>query len=634
MPSALPERVRFGVFEADLRSRELFKQGRKVRLHQQAFQTLALLLEHPGELVTRDELQRRLWSSDTFVNFDLGLNSAVKKVRDALHDSADSPQYVETLPRRGYRFIAPVEIETVSIPTREEAALSEAKMEEDSPSAVERPAQQTIRWTQRRPVRWGVAVAASLLFALALQDFVWRRHPLASAVPPVRGIAVLPLENLSGDPGQEYFVDGMTEALITNLMQISALKVISRTSVMGYKATRKSLEEIARELSVDAVVEGAVIRKGERVRIDARLVDVATERHLWAATYERNVVEVTSLQNDIARTIADEIRVTLTPQEQARLRRTASVDPETYELYLKGRYFFEKLSIPKSIEYFQAAIERRPDYALAFASMAEAYTMTVGLPPQEARAKANAAARAALRIDDTLAEAHDALAQALYRHDWDWTGAKREFERALALNPNYALAHNNYGQYQHTLGWKTWVAEVKRAHELDPLNTWFGAGAWYLESGEYDAAIALLQKRIELDPDKQFTYSQLGGAYLKKGAYQDAIRSLRRAVALSEGRAPAALGLLGYAYAMSGERAEAMKILAQLEQLSRQQYVPPYEFAVIYAGLGEKDLAFSRLTEAVANHDRALVGLKWSVELDGLRGDPRFAELKRAIGLP
>src|SRR5262245_32514111 len=329
MHPAPPERVRFGVFEPDSRSRELFKQGRKVRLHQQAFQTLALLLEHPGELVTRDELHRRLWPSDTFVNFDLGLNSAVKKVRDALHDSADSPRYVETLPRRGYRFIAPVE--TVSLPKREEAALSDGEMEEDSPPALERPPQQTIRWTQHRSVRGGAAVAASVLIALTLQGFVWRRHPLASTVPPVRALAVLPLENLSGDPGQEYFVDGMTEALITNLAQISALKVISRTSVMGYKATRKSLQEIARDLSVDAVVEGAVIRMVGRVRIAARLVEVATGRHLWAATYERIVVEVTSLQSDVARAIADEIRVTVTPQEQARLLRTASVDPETYE---------------------------------------------------------------------------------------------------------------------------------------------------------------------------------------------------------------------------------------------------------------------------------------------------------------
>src|SRR5215471_12582797 len=441
-----PERVRFGVFEADLRSRELFRHGRKVRLHQQAFQTLALLLEHPGELVTRDELHRRLWPSDTFVNFDLGLNSAIKKVRDALKDSADSPRYVETLPRRGYRFIAPVATETVSIPKREEAALSEAEMEEDSPSAVERSPEQIIRWTQRRPVRWVVAIAASLLIALALQDFIWRRHPLASTVPPVRALAVLPLENLSGDPGQDYFVDGMTEALITNLAQISALKVISRTSVMDYKATRKSLQEIARELSVDAIVEGAVIRMGESVRIDARLVEVATARHLWAATYERNVIEVTSLQSDIARAIADEIRVTVTPQEQARLLRTASVDQETYELYLKGSYFFEKKSIIKSIEYLQAAIERRPDYALAYAKMAEAYTQS-GLGPKVVRAKANAAARAALRIDDTVAEAHDALAAVLFWYDWDWPGAKREFERALALNPNYARAHNWYGQY-------------------------------------------------------------------------------------------------------------------------------------------------------------------------------------------
>jgi TolB-like protein/Tfp pilus assembly protein PilF len=502
-------------------------------------------------------------------------------------------------------------------------------MEEVSPSAVERPPQQTIPWKQRRPVRWGVAVAASLLIALALPDFIRRRHPLASTVPPVRALAVLPLENLSGDPGQDYFVDGMTEALITNLAQISALKVISRTSVRGYKATRKSLREIAQELGVDAIVEGAVIRTGGQVRIDARLVDVATERHLWAATYERNVVEVTGLQSDIARAIADEIRVTLTPQEQAPLRRPASVDPETYELYIKGRYFLGRLSLQTSIEYYQAAIVRRPDYAVAYASLAEAYAMNGG---KEWPAKANAAARAALQIDDTLGEAHDALAVVLFWNDWDWVGAKKEFERALALNPNNALAHNMYGQYQHALGWKTWVAEVKRAHELDPLSTWMGSGAWFMESGEYDQAVALLQKRLELDPDSAYTYLSLGRAYAQKGSYEDAIRCLRRGVALSG--LPRHVSALGYAYAMSGQRAEAMKTLAQLEQLSHRQYVSPYDLAVVYAGLGEKDLAFSKLTEAVAHRDRDVVKLNWYPELANLRGDPRFAELKRAIGLP
>jgi tetratricopeptide (TPR) repeat protein len=421
----------------------------------------------------------------------------------------------------------------------------------------------------------------------------------------------------------------MTEALITNLAQISGLKVISRTSVMGFRAPRKSLRDIAQELGVDAIVEGAVIRTGGQLRIDARLVDVATERHLWAATYERNVIEVTSLQSDIARAIADEIRVTLTPQEEARLRRPASVDQETYELYIKGRYFLGKLSIQRSIEYFQAAIERRPNYAPAYASMAEAYTMS-GLGPEQERAKGNAAARAALRIDDTLPEAHNALAAVLFWYDWDWPGAKREFERALALNPNYALAHLWYAQYQHALGWKNWAAEAKRAHELDPLTPWMGSGAWYMESGEYDQRIALLQKRLELDPNLAFTYNLLGRAYTRKGAYEDAIRSFRRALDLGGGN----VGDLGYAYAMSGQRAEAMKMLAQLEQLSQQRYVPPLQFAMIYAGLGEKDMAFSRLNQSLANRDTGMVSLNWKWQLDSLRSDPRFAELKRAIGLP
>jgi TolB-like protein/DNA-binding winged helix-turn-helix (wHTH) protein/tetratricopeptide (TPR) repeat protein len=641
MPST-QERVHFGVFEADLRSGELFRQDRKVKLHPQAFQTLALLLEHPGTLVTREQFRQRLWSSDTFVDFDLGLNSAVKKVREALHDSADNPRFVETLPRRGYRFIAPVAIVPISRP--EDVALPEAEKDKEAPAAaekqesaprtLERPTQQTVGWTPRHRVRW-VAATATVLIALAFQDFVWRRHPLASAAASVRAISVLPLENLSGDPGQEYFVDGMTEALIANLAQISSLRVISGTSVMRYKETRKPLPEIARELNVDALVEGAVIRVGERVRIDVQLLDGATERHLWAASYERNVGEVTSVQSDIARAVTNEIRVTLSPQEQARLLRTASVDPQTYELYLKGRYFWAKHteeSIRRSIEYFLAAVQRRPDYALAYAAMAEAYvSMRDDLTPQEAFSKAKAAARTALRIDDMVAEAHNALAASLFWYDWDWVGAKKEFERALALNPNYFLAHQWYGQYQKALGWKNWAAEVKRAGELDPLSPIVAGGGWYLESGEYDKAIALLRKKLELDPNAAFPNVQIGRVYTRKAMYAEAIEHLQKGVALL----PGYLSQLGYAYAMSGKRAEAVKILAQLEQLSHRQYISPYEFAIVYAGLGEKELAFNWLNEAVAKRAPQVVMLNVSwEEVDSLRSDPRYTELTRLVGLP
>ena len=632
----LPRVVRFGVFEADRRSRELRKHGLRIKLHEQPFRVLELLLERPGELITREEFQRHIWPANTLVDFEQGLNVAMKRLRQALGDSADVPRFVETLPRRGYRFIAPVEAVPISgLPDRPPAG---DETENGAHRAYEAlasasPSQSATTWTRHRVVTWGVAAAVSLLAALALQAVVRRGHPTASPAPPVRALAVLPLENLSGDPGQEYFADGMTEALIINLAHIRSLTVIAPSSVMGYKATQKPLREIARELNVDAIVEGAFSRAGEQVRIDVRLIDPGTGRHLWTASYERKVGEVTSLQSDIARGVANEIRATLTPEEQARLQHMASVDPDTYELYIKGRYFQGKLSPAKSIEYFQAAINRRPDYALAYASMAEAYSMS-GLEPQEARAKIKTAALAALRIDDTVAEAHVALAQAYFRYDWDWTSAQREFERALDLNPNDAIAHQWYGQYQNALGWKNWAAEVKRAAELDPLMVWLAGGGWYLQSGEYDKAIELMKKKLEIDPNNANANQQMGRVYTMKGMCEEATRYLEKAVAIPGGWPGRGLGPLGYAYAKCGRRADAMKVLAQLEQLSRRRYVYPHLFAVVYAGLGEKDAAFKWLDEAVVKRDPNMVMLNVSLELESLRSDPRFAELKRRVGLP
>ena len=623
--------VHFGVFEANLRTQELRKHGHRLRVPRQSFQVLGALLDRPGELITRDELQALLWPADTFVDFEHSLNAAVNRLRDALGDSAETPRFIETLPRRGYRFIGPILAPDVAPSSPDEAV--ENPQGESHPLAAPMPGWSGRRGLGRR-LRWGLAAAAALLIALPIQ--VWRHHSTAAATAAIHTLAVLPLDNLSGDPAQDYFVDGMTDALITNLAQIRSLNVISRTSTMRYKGTRKPLPDVGRELHADAIVAGAVIRVGNRIRIDAQLIEAATDRHLWSASYERNVGEVTSLQSDIARAVTNEIRVTLTPEEQARLSRAASVDPETYDLYLKGRYLWSKYtddSDRKSIDYFQAAIQRRPDYAPAYAAMAEAYMTRKDLPPREAFSNAKAAARTALRIDETLDEAHTALAASLFYFDWDWVGAKQEFERALALNPNSSLAHQWYGQYQKALGWKDWAAEVKRAGELDPLSPMVAGGGWYVEIGQYDRAIDLLSKKIELNPDLPYPHLLIGRVYTKKGVFYEAIQHLRLGVELSAG-APEYLSCLGYAYGMAGRRAEAVETLRQLERLSHQRYVSPYNVAVVYAGLGEKDLAFARLDEALADRAIQLVGLNVWNNLDPLRTDPRYAELKKRVGLP
>jgi len=636
------ERVRFGVFEADLRSGELRKQGVKIKLHHQPFQVLTMLLEHPGEVVTREELKSKLWPFDTFVDFDVGLNSAVKKLRDALSDSAEIPRYVETLPRRGYRFIG--SLSNASTSKAEPAAGVPGRVIEEKSSAASEEAETKVPAVSGPRSRWmlwapAAALVGLLVLLVGFDAGSWREKLLARATPiHIRSIAVLPLENLSGDPAQEYFTDGMTDALITNLAQISSLKVISRTSVIRYKGTKKTLPEIGIELNVDGVVEGTVVRSGERVRVDAQLIEVKTDRHLWASAYERNLGDIIALQSEVARAIANEVQVKLTSHEEAHLHRVESVDPQTYELYLKGRYFWNKRdedSLRKSIDYFQQAIQRSPNYALAYAGLAEAYVVRPDVAPQDSYSAAKTAARRALEIEDGLAEAHNALAASLFWYDWDWAGAEREFQRALALNPNYSQAHQWYGQFQKAMGRKNWPDEVKRAGELDPLSLVNAGGGWYIESGQYDLALELTRKRLELYPNAAVLYAALGTVYARKQMYQEAIANTQKSVTLSGGE-PRFLSALGYTYAIAGKRKEALGILRQLTLLSKSAYVSPFEIASIHAGLDQKDLAFNWLQKAVAEHSRELVFLKSRtlVEMDSLRSDPRYAELERQVGLP
>jgi tetratricopeptide (TPR) repeat protein len=383
-------------------------------------------------------------------------------------------------------------------------------------------------------------------------------------------------------------------------------------------------------------VEGTVVRSGERVRVNAQLIQASTDRHLWASAYERNLGDAIDLQSDVARAIANAIQLQLTPQEQARLSQKQSVDPQTYELYLKGRYFWNKrteAAVRKSIDYFQQAIQRDPNYALAYAGMADAYIVRNDLSPEEGCSRAKAAARTALQIDESLAEAHNALAMCFFSPDWDWAGAEREFQRAIALNPNYAWAHQWYGQFQHAMGRQNWAAEVKRAGELDPLSLVIAGGGWYIESGQYDLVIETLRKKLELDPNFAEAYVGLGQAYTLKGMYQDAIAEIQKGVNLSGG-APGPLSALGYTYGVSGKRHEALKILQQLALLSKRRYVPPYDIALVYVGLGEKDRAFDWLQKAVADRSYRLVFLESMKEMDSLRSDPRYAELVSQVGLP
>jgi len=573
--------VRFGPFEADLRAGELRKHGVKLKLVGQPFEVLAMLLECPGQLVAREELRAKLWPTDTFVDFDHGLNAAVNKLRDALNDSAEKPNYVETVPRRGYRFINAVGLH-------------------DSQDLLGEPSS-----------------------------------------PKIQSLVVLPLENLSKNPEEEYFTDGMTDQLITNLTQIGALKVISRTSAMRYKGTKKSLPEIARELHVDAVVEGAVMWVGGRVRISAQLIEAPTDHHLWAASYERDLRDVLSMQEEVTRAIVSEIRVKLTAQEQARLANRHPINPEAYKLYLKGRYHWNKRSLEgfqKAIEYFQLAAANDPAYALAYVGLADTYTYFSFfdvVPPREAMPKAKAAAARALEIDNRLGEAHVSLGYVSYMYDWDWPAAGKHFEQALALNPGYSRAHTFYPFYLSSLGRsEEALAAAKYSLDLDPASPAVShslAVQLYL-ARQFDNAITQAHKTLELDPNFAISYQLLGEVCVSRGMYREGLPELEKYSALSRGRAMS-LALLGYAHARLGERSQALRMLEQLEAASKQSYTPAFSFAVVYAGLGEKDQAFTWLEKAYGERTSRLGYLKVEPLWDPLRSDPRFAELVRRIGL-
>ncbi|MCZ6751940.1 MAG: protein kinase [Acidobacteria bacterium] len=460
----------------------------------------------------------------------------------------------------------------------------------------------------------------------------------------VRSIAVLPLANLSGDPEQEYFVQGMTEALITDLAKIGSLRVISRTSVMRYNQTDKPLPQIARELNVDTVVEGSVLRSGERVRITAQLIDAAKDQHLWAESYERDLRDVLTLQSEVAGAIAREIKVKLTPQEQAHLASPRSVDPEAYQAYLRGRYYWNKRSedgFRKGLEYFQQAIAKDPTYALAYAGLADCYALLgavgyAGAETKEVMAKAKAAARKALEIDDTVAEAHASLAFITFRFDWNWPEAEREFRRAIELNPNYPTAHQWYamdlGIMERT---EEALAEIRRAHELDPLSLTINAGVARLlhSAGQYDKAIEQIRKTLEMDPNFVQAHFDLGLIYTEMRMYPEAIAEFEKGGTLSGGNPQIKSGL-GLAYSLSGRRADALRILDQLNEQSERGYVSPFSIAVVYAGLGEKDRTLTWLEKAYEVRANEMVYIKMKPFFDNIRSDPRYQDLLRRMNFP
>jgi TolB-like protein/DNA-binding winged helix-turn-helix (wHTH) protein/Tfp pilus assembly protein PilF len=649
-PAFVARVLHFGVFEVDLKACEIRKHGVRLKLSEQPFQVLAVLLESPGEIVTRDDLRSRLWSGDTFVDFDHGLNNAVMRLREVLGDSSENPRFVETIPRRGYRFIAPVagpflpgnfqsQIRNGPVPVPQEEPHSEA-LPEDVRSE---PASH--RWETSAHF---LVVAAAILLACVVGAtglYHYRRAGAGAMLPTHnKSLVVLPLENLSGDKDQEYFADGMTDDLIANLAKIHSLRVISRSTAMTYKGTHKPLSQIASELNVDAVVEGTVLRVGDRVRITAELVQVATDGHLWADTYESQMGDILALQNRVSSAIVNEIRINLTPEDQKRLAKNPAVAPEAYENYLKGRYYWNKRSdenLTRAIGYFEDATHQAPNYSLAYAGLADCYAIISAeifgtMSAEQAAPKAKAAALRALELDPTLAEAETSLATVSFNYDWDWSAAAAGFAKAIKDNPSYATAYQRYSLYLMAMGRPDdSVEQINKARELDPLSISinFSLGWRFYMARQYDRAIQQLRDTLEMDPSYELPHLVLGLSYAQKGDFGHALPELRKAVELSRGT-PLMISALANAYARSGNKAEAEKLLAALVSQSKSEYVSPYYLAIVYAGLKQPDTAIDCLEKAFADRSNGLVFLKVDPALDDLRSNPRFVALQQKLHFP
>jgi TolB-like protein/DNA-binding winged helix-turn-helix (wHTH) protein/tetratricopeptide (TPR) repeat protein len=646
---------RFGDFVLDVSEHRLKRGEQEIYLRPRSFEALVYLIERHGRLVEKNELLDALWP-DTVVT-ENALTQSIKELRQALDDDAHHPRYVLTIPRVGYKFIAKVEAvssvavteeveeeyATISVSLTEEGPEIEGAPERrsielvtPSPLHLPTPSRLFLRWW-RRP-RTVLLVAASLVLLVLGGLYAFRQRSQS-----IDSVAVLPFANLSADPTQAYFTDGLTEALITDLGRIRALRVISRTSVMQYKDTRKPLSQIARELNVDALVEGSVLRSGQRVRITAKLIHASTGQLLWADRYERDLRDILALQGQVTQAIARRINITLTPQQQARLSTPRPVTPELYEAYLKGRFHWKRRTpadLQKSVDYFQQAIDLDPTYAEAYAGLAASYHLMGSfvydvLPPDEVYPRIREAIRKALELDEQQSEALVILGETREEYEWDWRGAERAYQQSLEINPNNVEAHHFYTSYLARMGrLSEALAAGRRAETLDPLSlvvkTNVARVLYYAR--QYHKALEEVRQTLELEPNFFLAHLLLGYIYYAQGMYQEAHEAYQKAITLV-GRQPVVLMLLGALYPQLGKPDEARKILEELQALSHQRYVRPSYIAMIHVSLGEHEQAFAWLEKAYAERDSYLPLINVDPFFDPLRPDPRFHDLLRRMRL-
>jgi len=635
--------VRFGAFELNLHTGELRKGGVRINLSDQPFQVLKTLLDRPGELVTRDDLRERLWSAETFVDFEHGLNAAVRRLREALGDSADVPRFIETLPRRGYRFVAPV----IHPPATEEAS---SRPEEPTKSEALPTTAVTLARPPTRARALAVIAMVLLIAGAVLWVFGYRSRTTVrgeSAAASGRSmLAVLPFANLTGDADQEYIGDGMTEELIAQLgrMDPSRLGIIARTSAMQFKKTTKRANEIGADLGVGHVIEGSVRTTGDRVRIAVQLIDTRSQSQLWAEQYEGDSKDLLTLQRDVAEAIARQIsaRLGIVRANGTGEARRHSTVAAAYEHYLRGRYHGRQDTtdgLHKAMQDFRRAIELDPSYALAYSGLADTYALLGSygvLPMGEAYPRGRAAARKALELDDTLGEAHNSLAAISADFYWEWADAERHFKRAVELSPNDETAHASYSSYLATMGrHEEALTFATRARDLDPVSpsALHNLGVVHYFARRYDDAITQFRETLDLDPAHGGSYVMLGRVYVAKGLADRAVGELERARALL-GPRPDVVTTTAYALARAGRKHEALAALDELRRISKPRAPAPVRVAVVHIALGETDRAFEWLEKAIEARDWQMALLNVEPIFDPLRSDQRFAALVERVGLP
>ncbi len=606
----LASRLRVGEWRVAPELNSLERDGHSVHVEPKIMQVLVTLAERPGTVLSKEHILRQVWP-ETFVSEEV-LTRSISELRRVFEDNPREPTYIQTIPKGGYRLLAPVVAE-----------------------GMDREMIRTIGWERKG---WGLVIAAVIVLLGALSFYFMNRRQHAASRPRISSLAVLPLTNLSGDASQDYFSDGLTDELTTRLAKISALRVISQTSVMQYKGVTKTAPEIARELNVDALLVGSVLRSGDKVRISAQLIEAGSDKNVWTESYERDLRDILALQADVARTVAEEIKIQVTPEESRKVFTARTVNPEAYDLYLKGNYHWEKFTdagMRKAISYYQQALDMDPNYALAYVGLADAYHELWDTPPREVIPKSRAASEKALQLDEGLAEAHSSLGWVKWIYYWDWAGAEVEFQRALQLNPNYSGAHAMRAEYLDSMGRFAEAAKEREiAKQLNPVEPilYQNSGEHFLYTREFDKAIEQYHKALELDPTFWIAHVGLSQAYALKGLWKESMEHYEESMVLYGDAGLAAK--IKAACAKSGCRSASRVILEdrRLKRSSGRWISSPMD-AYFYVMLGEKDLALMALDKAVEERDPDVTALQVDPIFDSIRSDPRFQQLVHRVGL-